>query len=521
MKGPFPAYPFIIAAFPALFLYARNVESVPIRQVLVPILAAEFLVSLSWAILTLAFPRGTRSAALSTAWILLLQSYLPVAEFAPKPLLLWGLVFLLVTLILLRINASSPLFVRALNLLSILLLLPSLATLLLFGVRSSRQGSQKPDEIRPVPVSESRASQEPLPNIYHLVLDGYARQDVLQTLYGLDNRFFLDELRSLGFRVFPESCANYWQTLLSLSSTLNLSYLTYVDGQPNFIRTETGREGRLDALVKESVVREVLDSYGYRTVSFPTGYDGTEIPDADAYLEGNRRGFSRLSEYQYGLLCMTPVPDLLMALGVDAADRVETHRNTVLNAFRQMGSLSDREAPLWVFAHILAPHPPFVFLEDGRRPDSGRPFTLADGSDFFKLGGTSQDYRRSYRDQLMFINRTIRPVLPGILENATRPTVIILQADHGPGSQLDWDHREETRFDERMPILLALRLPGEDGRDLPADLSPVNLYRFLFTRYFGLDRPLLPNRSFYSTGPHPHRLVEVDPGARTPQPSPR
>ena len=64
------------------------------------------------------------------------------------------------------------------------------------------------------------------PDVYFIVLDGYARQDVLARYYGYDNAPFLDALSRRGFRRFPTAgSTNYTWTFLSLASTLNMRYL--------------------------------------------------------------------------------------------------------------------------------------------------------------------------------------------------------------------------------------------------------------------------------------------------------
>ena len=56
------------------------------------------------------------------------------------------------------------------------------------------------------------------PNIAHIVLDAYSRQDVLADLYQFDNTPFLDRLRGLGFAVADRATSPYNQTLLVMSS---------------------------------------------------------------------------------------------------------------------------------------------------------------------------------------------------------------------------------------------------------------------------------------------------------------
>jgi hypothetical protein len=73
----------------------------------------------------------------------------------------------------------------------------------------------------PLEVGAHSPDQE-LPDIYFVVLDGYARSDVLARLYGTDNETFLNELETLGFYVARDSRSNYAQTALSLASMMNL-----------------------------------------------------------------------------------------------------------------------------------------------------------------------------------------------------------------------------------------------------------------------------------------------------------
>ena len=68
------------------------------------------------------------------------------------------------------------------------------------------------------------------PDIYYIILDAYSGADVLDELYGLDNRPFLDSLRSKGFYVADDSHTNYTQTIFSVPSTLNFDYIDVPTG---------------------------------------------------------------------------------------------------------------------------------------------------------------------------------------------------------------------------------------------------------------------------------------------------
>src|SRR5690606_20870239 len=68
------------------------------------------------------------------------------------------------------------------------------------------------------------------PDVYYIILDGYPRADILAERYGYDNSEFLEGLESRGFYIADGSHSNYGQTILSLTSSLNMDYLdTLID----------------------------------------------------------------------------------------------------------------------------------------------------------------------------------------------------------------------------------------------------------------------------------------------------
>ena len=117
-----------------------------------------------------------------------------------------------------------------------------------------------------------------LPDIYYIVLDGYARSDVMKSLFNFDNSSFLDHLEKAGFYVAHQSTANYCQTPLSLSASLNAVYLDDLVKGLGHDQTE------LSDLIGKSNVVETLRPLGYKFVTFATGFDPTEFPEADVYL---------------------------------------------------------------------------------------------------------------------------------------------------------------------------------------------------------------------------------------------
>jgi hypothetical protein len=514
MKRPLPWYMPLLALYPVLFLYAHNQDLVIFRDVLTPGGLALGATVVLWVVLRVILRDGARAAMLATALVFLFQSFGLLETYVAMPLLCWSLLVVLAALLVLRLRSVPPALVTGLNLVAVVLVALPLASMSLSWARHYRAaGAASTSGGRALQASPSSSSQGLRPNIYHLVLDGYARPDVLERIYSFDDRPFIRALERDGFFIPQRSRANYWQTVYSLASTFNASYLSLVDGLVNVVELEDGEKGIVEDLVRNSRVRRFLKTHGYRTVAFATGYPGTEMKDADVYRDVYLRGIARLSPFGYAALSLTPTLAILRALHPQTASEYDGHRALILNVFDHIADVSDQEAPLWVFAHIVAPHPPFVFRADGSSFAPPRAFTMADGSDFKKRGGTEEEYLSGYREQVQFVNREVLRAVRQILDRSTRPTVIILESDHGPGSRLNWDEREKTDFSERLSNFIALRLAHGEIPRLPQDLTPVNLYRYLFDRYFGLRLGPLPNHSYYVIDSFPCRLVEVPPQA--------
>jgi hypothetical protein len=164
------------------------------------------------------------------------------------------------------------------------------------------------------------------------------------------------------------------------------------------------------------------------------------------------------------------------------------------------------ESPKFVFAHVLAPHPPFVFDADGEAVTSKHP-TLADGGD---CQGSTADYIAGYRDQIAYVDRILEEAIDGILSNSPGAPIIILQADHGPGALLDWESVEASCLWERMSILNAYHLPGAHSAGLYPEITPVNSFRVVFDAYFGTHLGQVEDRSYFSTNSHPYEFIEVN-----------
>jgi hypothetical protein len=353
------------------------------------------------------------------------------------------------------------------------------------------------EKIAPVQYSLKRTPGKPLPDIYYIILDMYARDDVLDKEFQLDNRPFLSGLEQLGFTVANCIQSNYTQTELSLASSMNMNYLDTLDNhyQSGYI-DRTG----LPPLFKSSVVRRSLAALGYKTVDFQTEYPFINMTDADIYLSMSSNGL----EYLQNSLGANPFETMLLntTAGLVFTSFNSPDRSYIDNLLdspskeqiaRELFLLSTLPevprypSPKFVYAHILIPHGPMVFGPNG--PLDPKDFLPVDENNNMK----TQDFIDAYRNQVEYIDNRLLPILSTIIQNSKTPPIIIVQGDHRP-----WTRPE---------ILNAYYLPGDGAKGLYPSISPVNSFRYIFNTYFGTNYPLLLDHS-YSTN-------DYDPFAHT------
>lgn len=334
------------------------------------------------------------------------------------------------------------------------------------------------------------------PDIYYIVLDAYGRSDVLSELYGVDNGAFLRQLEDMGFYIAGESHTNYIQTVFAIPAALNFDYLEPPESEENGQEYFTG-------LVRDNRLMQALKRCGYRTVAFESGFSFTNSLDADVYLSSA----SPLNELESLLVADSPLDFAVQAVkGSAIGHSYVDHRQRVLYTFNRLGQLSRMRGPKVVFAHILSPHPPFVFDRRGRPVEIDRSYSIGDGDDY---EGSIEEYRQGYAEQVQFVNRKLLETVETILRRSPEPPVIILQGDHGPGSGLDWGSAERTCLWERTGILNAYYLPHGGEALLYPSISPVNSFRVVLNAYFDAGLELLPDETYFTSHRLPGQMTSI------------
>jgi hypothetical protein len=327
-----------------------------------------------------------------------------------------------------------------------------------------------------------------LPDIYYIIVDAYARADILEEMYQFDNSEFLSYLTERGFYIADRSVANYPQTELSVPSSINFMYL---DGLARQMGTETSNRQPLYVIMTHNRVVKHLRSLGYTIISFTSGYSTGIEADVNKLPPEQWD----LTEFQEGLITLTP-------LFIFRKTWFDLRRDRTLYTLDHVADSTQFDGPCFTFVHIICPHWPFLFDADGRhvlppRGDGGR-----------------KDYEydelvEGYRGQLAFLNQKLRIAIDEILSQSSVPPIIILQADHGPDAKLEFDNLEETYLPERMSIFNAYYFPDQDYDTLYEHITPVNTFRVILNNYFGADYELLEDKSYFAAWDHPYAFIDV------------
>ncbi|MBN1306139.1 MAG: hypothetical protein JXA13_17000 [Anaerolineales bacterium] len=335
-----------------------------------------------------------------------------------------------------------------------------------------------------------RAAGQSYPDVYYIILDAYSRSDAMLKYIDFDNTYFIQGLEEMGFYVAECAQSNYSKTDLSLSSSMNLNYVSALG--ESFVPESKDRLP-LWELIKGNQVKAMFEDLGYTTVAFDTGYDFTELESADIYYYAPKKGFNSFEN----LYLKTTIASLLDDAGLFRKYQLtdeDRKRELVLYKLDELRQVPDIPGPKFVFVHLVIPHPPFVFGADGeaivipKREFKGQGYYL------------EEDYLRGYREQAIFISDQMLDVVSEILEKSAQSPIIVIQGDHGSGHFDDKDN---------VTILNAYHFPqGPDG--LYPHITPVNTFRLIFNTYFGADFELLPDVSYDSGYPYPYQYKRID-----------
>lgn len=520
-------HPILFALFPILSFFSHNKEQLLLNNsdFTISIAISILLALMVWLLLSFILKNKRKAGLLTSLFLLLFFSYghfhnaienfhletnvtfncvlskklaykmEKIVTIGPDKLLFttWGILFITATYFLIKTKRTLHIFTNFLNIVATSLVVISLINIVPYELKTKRvtwlhNKNTKNTETKPFKSKKS----DPLPDIYYIILDAYARNDILSDIFDYDNTEFTNHLKKKGFYIASKSRTNYAHTFLSLASSLNMEYVNYFS---ETIGKESNDVSIPLQMIANNKVVSFLRSKGYKFINLGSGWAPTDQNiNADIKFKGGSE--FKLFGTTYGLneffLIFIKTTALFPLIETRFADDV---RSKILYNFAKIREIPLIKEPTFTMAHFTVPHPPYLFDENGKPVPKAK----------LELIGDVYADKENYLKQLIFVSQMTQSAIDDILDNSVNQPIIILQSDHGSptilGHPFNWERPPEKKLKgikERLSILNGYYLPN-DGNDLLYDsITPVNTFRLIFNVYFGTNYQLLPDESYYS-----------------------
>ncbi len=495
---PYAFHSLFFSLYFILFLISHNVEQIfsvtTLSEILLVVFAALFISFICLLVFSIIFRNIRKSGLFVTIFISLFFLFGHVGillsnvnilgvdfgyDVTRIRIYLW--IIIVSFFLLFFIKKEFVLITKFLNLFSIVLLSMVTINISIYKFNDYKfEKNTKPKSSETKQFKSTNIISKYKPDIYYIILDGYPHNTTLEGFYNFNNNAFLDSLKNKGFYIVNRARSNYALTGFSLASALRMNYVN--DVAKNYINI-SNNSSSLFEFIKNNEVMKFLKQKGYKTIHIDGDSTATRRNEyADLEITC---GFS--SEFRM-LLVRSTVLDFYEKRGKINLVSKDSAKG-ILCAFNQLSEIPKIDGPTFVFAHIMAPHPPFWFTKNGE---------LRKNVEMSLHFGNTWKDKEHFVENLQFTNNKALELVDNILSRSKEPPVIILQGDHGSGSLEEWDKPSKRFLQERMRILNAIYLPKNIKSNLYDSLTPVNTFRLIFNSVFSEKFEILEDKSYFS-----------------------
>jgi hypothetical protein len=291
------------------------------------------------------------------------------------------------------------------------------------------------------------------PNIYYFILDGYANDMILKKHFNFSNLVFINNLKKNKFEIIDSSFSNYYSTNNSISSTLNMS----------LFETQNIYNNKVFELFKKNNYKINIIKSGYSVTSNIKNVDLVIVPKG-------------LNEIERTLLNLTifRIDDVI---GQSLYTRIKSQLDLIKTLPTNGNNFN--------FIHIVSPHPPFVFDENGNKTTNIKSMT------------NYWEPKTGYINQLKFISKRILFNVKQIVKKDPK-SIIIIQSDHGP---IISSKNIEEIFEARKYILNCIYGPEELKKQYVQTKSSVNtfihVYNYIFNKKNKVQKELMVGKKIF------------------------
>ena len=492
-------HPLLFGLYPILFLWSQNVGEVGLADVEDAFRRAIPILLVATTLFWIALRDRRRGALIVTPAALGFLLFGQVARFhvsADVETAAWMAIMTIAFVAAIWLSqAWLTRLDTALLRVAVILVAVSLVSIVPTAVEEVLAVKPVPTTGRGLPTVTAAAKRD----VYWLVFDRYGSDRSLQLQFGVANPL-TPWLRDHGFEVLSDSHANYVGTAQSLATTLNM---TPLDRLMRSVPATSPNYAPLYGTLQGSRVVRQFQALGYRYLHLGSWWNPTRTD----YAADQNYNADIVPDFTSVVIETSVIPNAIEALGIDTLPPTESAKHLKHNTYAldTLDGLPGEAGPKFVVAHVLLPHPPYIFDRDGRYITPDEAATL--------------DPDDAWHRQLDYTNSRLMRFVEGLLAlPEDRQPIIILQADEGPWPEryaadkvgFDWQRASADELDIKFGIMNAWYVPGGADLQLPQSLTAINTFPVLFDRYFGLDYPLLPDTVRTSRSwTQPYRLIDI------------
>lgn len=481
-------FPFLVAlvyaVFPVLVLYSYNAEEVSFRVVLFPLLVAilaAFLVFSIWYLIL----RNPYKASLQTILLIViagfygifnasLSNHFPVNHL--HLFVIFGLLYAGWIILVIRLKKENSINLNFIfGLPVILLVLMNLIRIIPVELKKHRIAKESS---RTVLNSESiNGEGKGFPDIYVLVFDEYASFPSINEVWGYDNKDFYHFLNDKGFFIAEDSRSRFRTSAASLASLMNLEYVPNGLSMPEILQ-----------IYDNNFTMTFLHSLGYN-ITFIDGYGSYS-------WSGRIEEVNLMCMYNMGIEERSTIDPfyVLLVNQTILAPWAEKFKDKNPNLYYQVNKyffdfierfpfeVNQMDKPSLLYAHIMSPHLPYVFDQDGN-------FLENPTNHWEYLSIDNETKKELYLEQFKYVTKRMKGIVESILQKSEVAPIILLLSDHGV--------REEstgsTDPDHIYRVLNAVYFPDGNYTGLHSETAPLNTMRLMFNNLFGKKYDMLPD----------------------------
>lgn len=512
-------FPFLFSIYPVLSLIAFNISEMSLEDGIRALILSMFLTLIIYILLAVVIRNPIKSSMLTTLIVVMIFSYGHSYDIVNSVtifgnslgrhrylVIVYIAIFVIAFWLVLRSERNMISLTKILNIISFSLLIIPLYQIIDYQLERRQAYKEIRNEVY-LESGVSRSRGQPAPDVYYIITDGYPRNDFILQYMNMDNSYFVDYLESKGFFVAECSQSNYTTTSGSMAATLNMDYLNNNDEE----RSGTlPPNPKLNAMIHSNRVQAIFDNLDYTIVTFDNGYPWLNWETSDVQydlpFELSDIGFFTKSINDFEILAIkTTVARLSIDLSI--MPELEQYnipitdwdipgvprRNKILFMLDTIPGLPNTiPGPKFIYFHIVFPHPPYIMDADGEL-----------------LSEEPDDELAAYADQIAYLNSRLIEIVDTLLQESHPEPIIVIQSDHG--ASIDYENLDIDKAN-RLGILNAFYLPGNDTNELYSTISPINTFRLIFDRYFNGRYGLLSDNSIVGKeGPFTTIPCSLDP----------